>query len=695
MDAPNPGPARRKFPTLWRIVILAILAGLLLAAAFGFGWVSLKGGALTFGPSPQPTATRLAAAPSATLEPTRTPDSTEAVVSQPLPTATPELEGADLTLHILQQEAIPENDLSDLVERLGGKPDIPVTDPDPDAPYEVGDAQSFWVTNVDTNQNFEINATLQYGDDVLYIWIENSVAFNKADVAVLGGVFSQQIYPTNRAFFGSEWTPGIDEDPHIYFLFTGGVGSGLLGYFSSADEVPREAHPYSNAHEMFILNADNLSLAGMGIRSTLAHEFQHMIHWNVDRNEDTWLNEGFSMLAELLNAYSPGAHDSAYIRNPDIQLTSWGEPGESNIPHYGAAFLYTAYLLDRFGEAATQAIVANPLNGLESIDQVLQDLAIVDPQTGETPTSEDIFADWAVANLLGDATVGDGRYAYGVYPTAPLAAPNPTLTSCPSGALDGKVRQYGVDYLGLRCAGDWTLKFTGQTEVGILPSEAYSGRYFFWSNMGDESDMSLEREFDLTGVTGPVEMSFQAWYDLETDYDYVFVSAATDGKTWQILSTSSCTSEDPSGNSFGCGLNGASNGWQLETVDLSAYAGQVVTVRFDYVTDAAVNGIGLAVDDVRIAAIGYASDFEQDDGGWQAEGFVRIENVLPQTYRLSLVTYGDAITVTPLELDPDNTLSAEISLTGDVYQAVLVISGTTPFTRQSAAYQVELVPRDK
>ncbi|MBG0770881.1 MAG: immune inhibitor A, partial [Anaerolineaceae bacterium] len=380
-----------------------------------------------------------------------------------------------------------------------------------------------------------------------------------------------------------------------------------------------------------------------------------------------------------------------YVHSPDIQLTSWGEPGESNIPHYGASFLFTAYLLDRFGEEATQAIVANPLNGMESIDKVLQELAVIDPLTGETPTAEDVFADWTVANLLGDETVGDGRYAYAVYPTAPLASPNPILTGCPSGQLDYDVRQFGVDYLGLRCEGEWTLKFTGNPEVAILPVEAFSGDYFFWSNMGDESDMSLQRSFDLTEVEGPIEMTFQAWYDLETDYDYVFVSATTDGESWQLLKPTSCTTNNPSGNSYGCGLNGASNIWRLQTVDLSAYAGQEVTVRFDYVTDAAVNGIGLAIDDIEVAAIDYASDFEQDEGGWQADGFVRIENILPQTYKLTLVTFGDEVIVLPLELDSDNTLSTDLNLTGDIYQAVLVISGTTPFTRQSATYQVELV----
>ena len=680
MTEPNPAPKKR-ISTLWFIIILVVIISLCAVFAAALGNYYTENIAVTEIAPPEATTTQTAVVlPTLTATPT----------AEPTPTLAAQLTGSDLTLQILQEEDVPENDPIELIERLGGKTDIPATNPDPEAPYQVGDTKTFWVTNVVTNNNFQVNATLQYADEVLYIWIENRVSFNASDVLFLGNTFSQRIYPTNREFFGSEWTPGIDDDPHIYFLFTGKVGSSILGYFSSADEMPKEAHPYSNAHEMFILNADNLLLSGEQIRSTLAHEFQHMIHWNVDRNEDTWLNEGFSMLAELINDYSPGTHDTLYVRNPDIQLTSWGEPGESDLPHYGASFLFTTYLLDRFGEEVTQAIVANPLNGMESIDQVLQDLAIIDPLTGETPSAEDVFADWAVANLLGDETIADGRYAYEIYPIAPLAPANPTITGCPSSKLDFTVRQYGVDYLGLRCYGDWTLKFTGDTEVDILPVDAHSGDKFFWSNMGDSSDMSLERSFDLTGVDGPVEMTFETWYDLEIDYDYVFVSASTNGEDWQILETTSCTTENPSGNSYGCGLNGVSNVWRKETVDLSAYAGQDVTLRFDYITDAAVNGIGMAIDDIQVAAIDYATDFEEDDGGWQAEGFVRIENLLPQSYRVSLVTYGDEITVLPLKPDEDNTLRADFSLDNDTYYAVLVISGTTPFTRQSAAYQVEI-----
>ncbi len=84
-------------------------------------------------------------------------------------------------------------------------------------------------------------------------------------------------------------------------------------------------------------------------------------------------------------------------------------------------------------------------------------------------------------------------------------------------------------------------------------------------------------------------------------------------------------------------------------------------IRFEYITDAAVNGEGLLLDDVRIDAINYQSDFEADDGGWEAEGFARVDNVLPQTYRLSLVLKGDTTTVTDIELNPDQTVEIPLS----------------------------------
>ncbi len=64
-------------------------------------------------------------------------------------------------------------------------------------------------------------------------------------------------------------------------------------------------------------------------------------------------------------------------------------------------------------------------------------------------------------------------------------------------------------------------------------------------------------------------------------------------------------------------------------MDISEFAGQQVWLRFEYITDAAVYAEGFLVDDISIPEIDYSSDFENDDGGWQADGFVRINNLLP------------------------------------------------------------------
>jgi hypothetical protein len=296
--------------------------------------------------------------------------------------------------------------------------------------------------------------------------------------------------------------------------------------------------------------------------------------------------------------------------------------------------------------------------------------------------------DWAATMWLQDQSVGDGRYHYGNYPDAPSIVVSEEISTCPS-STSGSVNQYGIDYYTITCAGDHTLSFNGSTVADLLPIDANSGRYAFWSNKGDESNMTLTREFDLTNVSAPITLSFSMWYDLETDYDYVFLEASTDGEMWEILTTPSGTPEDPSGNSFGWGYNGQTGDWKLEEIDLSQFAGQKVQIRFEYVTDAAVNGEGFLLDDVRVDAINYTSDFEADDGGWVAEGFARVENILPQTYRLSLIVKGDSTTVTPISVNADQTAEFPFTLASDE-EAILIVTGTTRYTRIPAAYEVEI-----
>ena len=207
--------------------------------------------------------------------------------------------------------------------------------------------------------------------------------------------------------------------------------------------------------------------------------------------------------------------------------------------------------------------------------------------------------------------------------------------------------------------------------------------------------MTLTRTFDFSNSSGPLNLNYWTWFDLEKDYDFTYLEASLDGKTWEILKTPSGTDNNPSGNSYGWGYTGLSGSpdsaqWIQESVDLSKYAGKKVMLRFEYVTDSGVTGSGFLLDDVSIPQTGYFTDFETGNDGWDADGFVRIQNFLPQTFRVDLIKQGSTTTVEPLALSASNTIDVPIKIGGDTSEVILVVSGTTRFTREKAIYSYSI-----
>ncbi len=599
------------------------------------------------------------------------------------------------TRQLLAQAEVPVADPVELAERLQGVRGVPRVVADHAAPIPVGRVDTFWVQNVDTTEYFRIRATMVYATPHVYFWVEQGVDYRLADVQALVDAFETRIYPTNREFFGSEWTPGVDGDPHLHILYARNLGSWVAGYYGSNDQYPPQIHEYSNAREMFYISADVQSLTDEHTYSTLAHEFQHMIHWRGDGNEDSWVDEGFAELASFLNGYSTGGWDYAFAEDPDIPLTYWPSGEESGV-HYGQAFLVMAYFLDRFGEEATQALVFNPENGLDSVDSTLASLEIWDDLRERVTTADDFYADFAAAMLLLDPRVGDGRYSLTSYEDAPVLGTGNSFSTCPVAPPQAEVHQYGIDVIEIQCRGEYALDFAGATEVQVVPADPHSGVWAFWSNRGNVSDMTLTRAFDLSRVTGPVELSYWVWFDIEEDWDYAYVLVSADGgQTWEFVPTPSGTDYDPTGNSYGWGYTGTSGGgteptWIEEVVDLSSYAGEEILLRFEYVTDASVNGEGLLLDDISIPALGYHEDFEDGDDGWQAAGFVRLYNRLPQTFELMLVEQGRRTRVTEIHLDEMNRATIPVTLGQEFDRVTLLVIGTARYSWRPATYSIRV-----
>jgi hypothetical protein len=182
------------------------------------------------------------------------------------------------------------------------------------------------------------------------------------------------------------------------------------------------------------------------------------------------------------------------------------------------------------------------------------------------------------------------------------------------------------------------------------PFEPHSGNYFVYSQIGDISYKRLTKTIDLSGASSG-KLSFWISRNTEPGWDFVFVEAHRLGRNdWTTLrDLNGHTSTDPGisclagwhqihpflrhyqtrKSSREClahgttgkwnAASGASNGWEKWKVNLSRWAGQKVEVSISYVSDWAVQGVGVFVDDIAVST-GESTSFEDGLSGWRARG---------------------------------------------------------------------------
>ncbi|MGW8319222.1 MAG: hypothetical protein ACWGPS_08215 [Candidatus Promineifilaceae bacterium] len=621
--------------------------------------------------------------------PTLFPDTPESTAAgQPYPPAGlwPETVPPEVfeTAQLLESVDIPGRDLVDVTQRLGhsSRP-VPRIVRDEPWGFEIGDSHMFWVVGPERRRYLRVWARLVYETLHAYYFVEEGLDLDEAQLKRLADRFELQTYPNSRKVFGSEWTPGVDGDPHLMMLVTESIGA---SYQNSIDEFSKVVNRYSNEMEIIYLNAAGGQL---GDDCLLAHEFQHVIQWAVDPGEETWANEGFSLVACPLNGYDTAGYKvavDAFAQRPDTQLNSWTTDRELAYAHYGASYLFLAYYLDRFGESALRSVVADGTDGLEAFDNGLRSL-------DAAASSDELFADWVVANFLDDAGLADGRYGY-----AGLALPDfhaEVEVRAADLPVEGRasVGQYAADYIVLHGPGHFKVDFAGATVAGLTPASAHSGRYAWWSGRGTNGDATLTREFDLTGLE-KATLTFYTWYDIEQDHDYAYVAASLDGQNWTTLAGQRTSNNNPNGANYGNGYTGSSSGWTQERIDLQFFVGQRVQLRFEYLTDDGPVSSGMLIDDIKIPELAYGHGAESGDGGWTGRGFSRCAPLLPQEWLLQLIIQRrNQTTVERLQLEGDRSGRWTINLgTGEM--GILIVSGQTRITAEPADYWYAIADGD-
>ncbi len=631
--------------------------------------------------APPPTAAVATPAPPATPARGLPSPSPTAWVPSLAPTPTPR-GGGDPIAYLLAHP-MPPRDEARLAREFLGREAPPAGALCRNRGAPLGTRDAFWVGHVeDTFPTWEpITATLILTTAHAHFWLEEGLEADAEALARSAQAFEERIYPTVTALLG---LAGRDPFAGCPLAILNARVRGALGYYLSLNALPRNINPFSNERPTIVINCPTLAPGTAAYEATLAHELQHALLSLLDANEQAWVTEGLSELAEERSGYAESQSARAYLVHPNIAPLNWSvEPADLEA-HYGAAYLLMRYLAQRYGEGALADLAREPADGLAGFEAILERF--------QPPTSFDaFFGDWLIANALNIPLLEGGRYGYPGLGLAPMACSR--VEEYPF-TLEGALEPYGAACWELPLPeGGLTISFQGRPEARLVPTDAASGRWMWWSNQGDQGHSTLERTLDLRAAR-EATLSYKVWFDIEEGWDYAYLRAsADDGKTWTLLRTPAMRAPGAAGYALGPGYTGASGGWVAEEVPLDRFAGQVIRLRFDYITDDAVHGAGLCLDDVRVEAIGWADDVEAGEEGWRAEGFLRIENRLPQRYLAQMARRGEGGGLQVQRLEIGDEARAEWLLAGSALRqesVYLILSAATPLAAEPAMYHLAI-----
>jgi hypothetical protein len=310
------------------------------------------------------------------------------------------------------------------------------------------------LSNLNGREFATVTASLKYEGSNIYIYVDDETpgapaGFDDATWQAYGKVFNDRLFAIATDAFGS--VSDIDANDHVIVLFTpvvnaltkpsdpGGCDFYVAGFFTGFDLTSTGSN--SNRGEVFYSSApapqtdDRCGVSRQQVNyltpATFIHELQHMISYNEHvlvrggREENVWLNEGLSLIAEELagKSYEQQAGqprtdpaqlfpDSAqgflvpnleylydYLRAPtdSASVTTFADFG--SVYERGAAWFFLRWLGDLKGEGIYRSLVQTNLRGIANVAQ----------QAGEEFPR--LFGDFGIAAYIGDSLPGLPRTA--------------------------------------------------------------------------------------------------------------------------------------------------------------------------------------------------------------------------------------------------------------------------------------------
>ncbi len=488
-----------------------------------------------------------------------------------------------------------------------------------------------------------------------------------AQLSYLLDQFDSVIYPTVTAIYG-EPLPRGDEGQKTWILihnirdrsyYDCTATTYFIGYFSASEDAA------NNKNMIHIDTYDWANRVGPGVdrpylyEGTFAHEFEHLVHFDVDPDEESWVDEGLADLAGFLCGYGHSSSHLAYymVYHPMVSLTFWG----GGLEDYGASYLFQLYLYERYGGVEfTAALVQEQANGIEGVENTLQAFSYRD-------TFNEIFDYWTVANYLDDTEKAGGKYGYETLEIGTIDTWGYTIEYVLSNMWWGppdeapftassdwffgiEPQPYTAHYFRFTNNNATTVSLDGDDFAGTT---AYSGTYEWYSDAEAWAWRSFYQTFDIPA--GGATLAFYTFFEIEDDWDYGYVEVYDqDMDEWYTLDAPGTVDyvahpQDNPNTPVGReptdyeavgrwhAFTNYSGGWLPVSMDLTPFADHTIDLYFTTWQDGAFTLQMMYVDDISIPEIGFFDDVEAGENGWTTTGWYITDGILDNGFGVTTI----------------------------------------------------------
>ncbi len=505
-------------------------------------------------------------------------------------------------------------------------------------------------------------------------WLREYDVITQDQLLYLLDQFDNNMWPTVTGVFGEPLARG-DEGQKIWTLifnirdesyYDPDATSYIAGYFSASESTDNQKN---------IMHIDSYDWARRTgpdaprpylYEGTFAHEFEHLVHFDQDPDEPSWVDEGCAELSAFLCGYGhPDRHiDDYFFYHPITALTYWG----NSLEDYGQKYLWILYLYEKFGGADfISALVQEQANGIEGIEKMLKS---VSPWLN----FDMVYNWWTMAIYLDDEVHFGGIYGFenldigtadtyygtieGYLQYYEAAWGFPQIYEAPFevesdwwwGIYFGDPKPYCPHYFRFTNEKLSKAYFDGQDWSGVLPS---SGDYEWYSDASAWAWRSFYQTFNIPA--GGATLNFMTYFEIEDDWDYGYVEVYDQNTgEWYTLDAAGTVDYVAHGqDNPNCpggreptdyeaalrwhAFTGYSGGWIPVSMDLTPFAGHDIDLYFTLWQDGAFTLQNMYIDDISIPEIGFSDSAEEGEADWTSTGWFVTDGMFDNHFGITIL----------------------------------------------------------